>query len=75
MSIQGLVNINDFTDPKTIELFETVIDMFTLQCDVDFERDNGAERPPVKPDEELGIIGSALDYYVMRCTYLVPHKF
>ena len=31
MSIQGLVDINDFNDPKTIDLFETVIEMSTYR--------------------------------------------
>ena len=43
MSIQGPVDINDFNDPKTIDLFETVIEMFTYPCDVDFERDSSTE--------------------------------
>ena len=46
-----------------------VVDMFTLPCDVDFERDNSTERPPVNLDEELGVVGSPLDYYVTRSTY------
>ena len=50
---------------RHIDLFETVVEMFTHPCDVDFERDNCTERPPVKPDEEPGVIGSPLDYYVM----------
>ena len=69
MSVQGLVNINDFNDAKTIELFETVIEMFTYPCDVDFKRDTSAERPPVKPQDELGVMGFAMDPHVMRCTY------
>ena len=64
MSVQGLVNINDFNDTKTIELFETVIEMFTYPCDVDFERDT-----PVKPQDELSVMGFAMDPHVMRCTY------
>lgn len=64
MSVQGLVNINDFNDAKTIELFETVIEMFTYPCDVDFERDT-----PVKPQDELSVMGFAMDPHVMRCTY------
>ena len=64
MSIQGLVNINDFNDAKTIELFETVIEMFTYPCDVDFERDT-----PVQPQDELSVMGFAMDPHVMRCTY------
>ena len=43
MSIQGLVDINDFNDRKTIDLFKTVIEMFTYPCDVDFERDSSTE--------------------------------
>ena len=69
MSIQGLVNINDFNDVKTIDLFETVIKMFTYPCDVDFERDTSTERPPVRPEDELGVMGFAMDPHVMRCTY------
>ena len=69
MSVQGLVNINDFNDAKTIELFETVIEMFTYPCDVDFERKSSTERPPVEPEDELGVIGFAMDPHVMRCTY------
>ena len=64
MSVQGLVNINDFNDAKTIELFETVIEMFTYPCDVDFERDT-----PVQPQDELSVMGFAMDPHVMRCTY------
>ena len=64
MSIQGLVDINDFNDPKTIDLFETVIKMFTYPCDVDFERDT-----PVQPQDELSVMGFAMDPHVMRCTY------
>ena len=64
MSVQGLVNINDFNDAKTIELFETVIEMFTYPCNVDFERDT-----PVKPQDELSVMGFAMDPHVMRCTY------
>ena len=69
MSVQGLVNINDFNDAKTIDLFETVIEMFTYPCDVDFERDTSTERPPVKPQDEFGVMGFAMDPHVMRCTY------
>ena len=69
MSIQGLVDINDFNDPKTIDLFETVIEMFTYPCDVDFERDSSTERPPVEPEDELGVIGFAMDPHLIRCTY------
>jgi len=64
LSVQGLVNINDFNDAKTIELFETVIEMFTYPCDVDFERDT-----PVQPQDELSVMGFAMDPHVMRCTY------
>ena len=64
MSVQGLVNINDFNDAKTIELFETVIEMFTYPCDVDFERDT-----PVQPQDELSVMGFVMDPHVMRCTY------
>ena len=69
MSIQGLVDINDFNDPKTIDLFETVIEMFTYPCDVDFERDSSTERPPVEPEDKLGVIGFAMDPHLIRCTY------
>ena len=68
MSIQGLVDINDFNDPKTIDLFKTVIEMFTYPCDVDFERDSSTERPPVEPEDELGVIGFAMDPHLIRCT-------
>ena len=69
MSIQGLVDINDFNDRKTIDLSETVIEMFTYPCDVDFERDSSTERPPVEPEDELGVIGFAMDPHLIRCTY------
>ena len=69
MSIQGLVNINDFNDPKTIDLFGTVIEMFTYLCDVDFERESSTERPPVEPEDELGVIGFTMDPHLIRCTY------
>ena len=63
------MDIGDFTDPKTIELFETVVEMFCFPCDVDFERDHVVEQPPIEPDKEPSVIGSPLDYYVLRCTY------
>ena len=65
------MNINDFTDPLTIVMFETSIEMFTFLCDVDFERDHVEERPPVDPSKEPGVIGSPLDYHILRCTYSV----
>ena len=65
MSIQGLIDINDFNNPKTIDLFETVIEMFTYPCDVNFEHESSTKQPPVELEDELSVIGFVMDPHLI----------
>ena len=65
MSIQGLVDINNFNNPKTIDLFEMVIKMFTYLCDVNFECESSTKQPPVEPEDKLGVISFAMDPHLI----------